>query len=135
MQYRNIYVECLHVTCYCSSSITMDIQPGVLRRSTHFTIPLFVVGAQIRSVLGKHPWVLKHSSRFWPVWVLTRDIYHSCYMYIDPLKFGTWVLSQEWALAWNTIMVHVCMDWVLMNPPLLMLSYAPALLCFVVEFL
>ena len=43
-----------------------------------------------RSVLGKHPWALKHTLRFWPAWALTRDIisirlYRSCY--IDPLKW------------------------------------------------
>ena len=27
------------------------------------------------SVPGKRPWALKHSSRFWPAWVLTRDIH------------------------------------------------------------
>ena len=26
-----------------------------------------------RSVLGKHPWVLKHNSRYWPAWALTWD--------------------------------------------------------------
>ena len=58
-----------------------------------------------RSVLGKRPWALKHTSRFWPAWALTRDIlsirlYRSCY--IDPLKCGTWALVREWALARDT---------------------------------
>ena len=58
-----------------------------------------------RSVLGKHPWALKHNSRFRPAWVLTRDInsiclYGSCNN--DPLKFGTWALTWEWALARDT---------------------------------
>ena len=57
------------------------------------------------SVPGKHPWALKHNSRFWPAWALTRDInsiclYGSCNS--DPLKFGTWALTREWALARDT---------------------------------
>ena len=60
------------------------------------------------SVPGKCPWVLQHNSRFWPVWALTWDIisihlYGSCYLY--PLKFGTWVLTWEWALAWDTTVI------------------------------
>ena len=50
-----------------------------------------------RSVPGKRPWALKHTSRFWPAWALTRDIsirlYRSCY--IDPLKWGTWTLARD----------------------------------------
>ena len=47
----------------------------------------------------------KHTSQFWPAWALTWDItsiylYRSCY--IDPLKWGTWALTQEWALARDT---------------------------------
>ena len=44
----------------------------------------------------------------WPAWVLTWDINIIAYIYyygssyIDPLKCGTWVLTQEWALAWDT---------------------------------
>ena len=63
-----------------------------------------------RSVPGKHPWALKHNSLFWPAWTLTRDIfsirlYRSCY--IDCLKCGTWVLTREWALAWDTtVIIH-----------------------------
>ena len=62
------------------------------------------------SVPGKHPWALKHNSRFRPAWALTRDInsiclYGSCNS--DPsLKFGTWALTQEWALVRDT-MVYV----------------------------
>ena len=26
--------------------------------------------------------------------------------YIDPLKFGTWVLTREWALAWALRYMH-----------------------------
>ena len=55
------------------------------------------------SVPGNHPWVLKHNSRFWPAWALTRDInsiglYRSCH--IDPLKCATW------ALAWDTTVLN-----------------------------
>ena len=50
------------------------------------------------SVLGKRPWALKYTLRFWPAWVLTWDIisirlYRSCY--IDPLKWGTWALVRD----------------------------------------
>ena len=60
---------------------------------------------QYHSVPGKRPWALKHNSRFWPTWALTRDInsiclYGSCNS--DPLKFGTWALTREWALARDT---------------------------------
>ena len=66
-----------------------------------------------RSVPGKCPWALKHNLQFWPAWALTRDInsiclYGSCNS--DPLKFGTWALTREWALARDTtvyIWVHV----------------------------
>ena len=62
------------------------------------------------SVPGKHPWVLKHNSQFWPAWALTGSInciclYRSCYM--DPLKCGTWALTREWALARDTT-AHTC---------------------------
>ena len=58
-----------------------------------------------RSVPGKRPWALKHNSRFWPAWALTQNInsiclYGSCNS--DPLKFSTWALTREWALAWDT---------------------------------
>ena len=58
-----------------------------------------------RSVLGKRPWALKHNSRFRPTRALTWDInsmclYGSCNS--DPLKFGTWALTREWALARDT---------------------------------
>ena len=61
-----------------------------------------------RSVPGKHPWALKHTSRFWPAWVLTRDIisiclYRSCY--IDPLKCSTWAFARERALAQDPTVV------------------------------
>ena len=55
-------------------------------------------------------WVsAQHTSLFWPAWALTQDrisirLYRSCY--IDPLKCGTWGLTWEWALAWDTI-VHM----------------------------
>ena len=58
-----------------------------------------------RSALDKCPWALKHNLLMWPTWALTWDIncIHlngSCY--IDPWKFGTWALTHEWALAWDT---------------------------------
>ena len=61
-----------------------------------------------RSVPGKRPWALKHNLRFWPAWVLTWDInsiclYGSCNS--DPLKFGTWALTREWALARDTTVI------------------------------
>ena len=61
--------------------------------------------SKYRSVLGKRPWALKHNSQFCPTWALTRDqnsirLYRSCY--IDPLKWGTWALTREWALARDT---------------------------------
>jgi hypothetical protein len=50
-----------------------------------------------RSVPGKRPWALKHDLQFWPAWALTRDqnpirLYRCCYS--DPLKCGTWALTQ-----------------------------------------
>ena len=77
------------------------------------------------NVPGKCPWALQHNLRFWPARALTRDknficLYRSCY--IEPLKWGTWALTQEWAFARNvhySIMVnsvctcaHVCISWV-----------------------
>ena len=67
-----------------------------------------------RSVPGKRPWALKHNSRFWPSRALTWDItsirlYRSCY--IDPLKLGTWVLTREWALAWDTTVSTCAYTW------------------------
>ena len=38
----------------------------------------------------------------------------SCYIYSDPLKWGTWVLTQEWALAQDTA-VHVLEGKYLLN--------------------
>ena len=43
-----------------------------------------------------------------PLWALIRDIfsirlYRSCY--IDPLKWDMWVLTREWTLAWNTMVL------------------------------
>ena len=69
--------------------------------------------AAYRSVPGKRPWALKHNSQFWPAWALFQDqnsicLYRSCYIY--PLKWGTWTLTREWALAQDTtvvVMVHV----------------------------
>ena len=57
---------------------------------------------RVSSVPGKHSWVLKHNSLFWPTWVLTQDqnsvhLYRSCYS--GPLKCGTRALTREWALA------------------------------------
>ena len=57
------------------------------------------------SVPGKRPWALKHNSQFWPAWALTREqnsvhLYRSCYS--GPLKYSTWVLTREWALARDT---------------------------------
>ena len=54
--------------------------------------------------------MLKHNSQFWPTWALTWDqnpicLYRSCYS--GPLKCSTWVLTQEWVLAWDTrIILH-----------------------------
>ena len=64
--------------------------------------------SKYHSVPGKHPWALK--SRFGPAWALTRDItsmrlYRSCC--IDPLKWGTWALTREWALARDTTVIAV----------------------------
>ena len=64
------------------------------------------------NLLGKCPWALKHNSRFWPAWALTQNqnstcLYRTCY--IDPLKWGTWALTQEWALAQdNTVIPLDC---------------------------
>ena len=66
------------------------------------TLTSYEQGYRTCRVPGKHPWVLKHNSWFQLAWVLTRDInciylYGSCYS--APLKFGTWVLTREWALC------------------------------------
>ena len=31
-------------------------------------------------------------------------------VFIDPFKFGTWALTREWVLTWDTMvsMYHVC---------------------------
>ena len=66
-------------------------------------IKLYIESCIYYIVPGKHPWVLKHNSQFWPAWALTRDqnpicLYKSCYS--GPMKCGTWVLlTWEWALA------------------------------------
>ena len=69
----------------------------------------YPLGAVYCSVPGKCP-ALKHNSRFWPAWALTRDqnsmhLYRSCY--IDPLKWGTWALTWQWALAQDTTVVII----------------------------
>ena len=74
----------------------------------HHLLPQFC-NWSYRSVPGKRPWALKHNSRFRPAWALTQDInsiclYGSCNS--DPLKFGTWALTREWALAQDTTVVH-----------------------------
>ena len=71
---------------------------------------LFQATCTYRSVLSKHPWTLKHNSLFWPAWAPARDqnpihLYRSCYS--GPLKYGTWALTQELALAQDTtVYVH-----------------------------
>ena len=62
-----------------------------------------------RSVPGKRPWALRHNSQFRPARALTRDItsvclYGSCNS--DSLKFGTWVLTREWVLARDTMVIY-----------------------------
>ena len=65
-----------------------------------------------RSVTGKRLWALKHNSRFWPAWALTRDIisiclYRSCY--IDPLKYYiTWALTWECGTLRYTYNCTIC---------------------------
>ena len=72
-----------------------------------------VPSCNYRSVPGKRPWALKHKSLFWPAWTLTQDIfsirlYRSCY--IDLLKCSTWALTQEWALAQDTVVIFNLVD-------------------------
>ena len=42
--------------------------------TTVHIITMAHINSKYRSVPGKHPWVLKHNSRFWPAWALTQDI-------------------------------------------------------------
>ena len=56
------------------------------------------------SVLGKHPWALKHNSQFWPTWALIQD---QTSTRTGPLEMwtgtymGTYI--REWALAKDTM--------------------------------
>ena len=55
--------------------------------STHALIILHVYLTQCNkhtycSVPGKRPWVLKHTSRFWPTWALTRNT-NTCTMEVS----------------------------------------------------
>lgn len=64
-----------------------------------------------RSVPGNLRYLLIHKSRFLPAWVLTWDI-NSIHLYgrgnIDPLKFGTWALTQEWVLSQDITVLYYC---------------------------
>ena len=71
-----------------SSSKALGDLLSLLSRS-QAPLPAVTPKVQYHSVPDKCPWALKHTSRFWPAWALTRDIisirlYRSCY--IDPLK-------------------------------------------------
>ena len=94
-------------TCVPRSNRWADLSPQ--RNIIIFVCNRNAIRGNYCSVLGKRPWALKHTSQFWPAWVLTQDIisihlYRSCY--IDPLKWGTWALTQEWVLAWDTMVIH-----------------------------
>ena len=63
------------------------------------------------SLLGMHPWVFKHTSQFQLTcpWAFPRNInciylYGRCY--INPLRFGTWMLIHEWTLVQGTSRIY-----------------------------
>ena len=84
---------------------------SVFERAPHkwYSCAQIVCIYTVVSWVNTHAWAPKHNLRFWPAWALTRDqnsirLYRSCC--IDPLKWGTWALTREWALAQDTT-VHV----------------------------
>ena len=84
--------------------IILLLQICIYITSTTDFSPALSIATYYHSVPGKCPRALKHNSRYWPAWALTRDInsirlYRSCY--IDPLKCGTRVLTQD-----TTVYIH-----------------------------
>ena len=61
----------------CYSKFDENDQVGTCTPDIHVHLYRFILYIY-SSVPGKCPWVLKHNSRFWPAWVLTRDIHVSC---------------------------------------------------------
>ena len=92
-------------TCMLSSVIIMWCSKYMYTCYMYVCTSINLFTYVYRSVPGKHPWALKHNSRFWTAWALTRDqtsicLYRSCYS--GPFKCGTWALTREWALAQDT---------------------------------
>ena len=117
VSYVNWFHRILKLGGICFKKLLTSLHKGESNRlavlQVHLWQPLcskfHVVGCstlrQYCSVPGKLSWMLKHISRFWLAWAPTRDqnfirLYRSCYS--GPLKCGTWALTQEWALAWDT---------------------------------
>ena len=114
-----IYTYRIWCLCTCDHNLLLQCIWKFTRFTSHTTNPNLGGTITITNhTKGRRStmvvfWVSAHGClnihetlQFQQAWVLTWDIncmylYGSCY--IDPLKFGTWELSEEWALAQDTI--------------------------------